>query len=59
MIVGDATVTPELDVVVGADVVVGVVVEPAAPRDTSKPEVGTFTAVAALIVDTNVFLVPA
>ena len=49
-------------VVVGATVVVvveGVVVEPAVPRDTSKPVVGTFTGVAALIVDTNVLVVPA
>ena len=51
-----------VEVVAGADVVVvveGVVVEPAVPRDTSKPVVGTFTGVAALIVDTNVLVVPA
>ena len=61
VVVVEVVVGATVVVVVGATVVVveGVVVEPAVPRDTSKPVVGTLTGVAALIVDTNVLVVPA
>ena len=62
VVVGATVVVVE--VVVGASVVVvevveGVVVVPATPGDTFKSLVGAPISVAALIVDTNVLIVPA